>query len=242
MDEGVEEDPSLQSPLGSSSSCGSTFETFETSALTDPSAVNEDDSTTCRTLKGRQQQLGLPALFHEGRRASDGLVCSLGCDAVVPLSETHREHKALCIQYSAMKAKEATSSCARKSVRRQVSYQLAQQQDVLPPMGADSSAMEVHHRSTFQAIAEDVEQSEWCGLPSSLAACDLNWGVSNSYWLLIPGFYKNWIKQWNSWSLCSILIYLKCNPFGLSRNLLDWKIVTYDIEIDRWYIISRILL
>ena len=172
----MEEDPSLQSPLGSSSSCGSTFETLD-----DAPAVNED-SSTCRSLKGRQH-LGPPALFHEGRRASDGLVCSLDCDAVVPLSETHREHKALCIQYSTMKTKEGGSSSSssssnsnrvRKCVRRQVSYQLAQQQDVLPPMGADPSAVETHHRSTFQAIAEDSEQSEWCELPSSLAACDLN--------------------------------------------------------------------
>jgi len=171
VDEGVEEDPSLQSPLGSSSSCGSTFE---------PSTGNEESTATCHFLKGRQQ-LGLPALFHEGRRASDGLMCSLDSDAVVPLSETHREHKALCIQYSTMTKKEgsssssggSSSSCARKSVRRQVSYQLAQQQDVLPPMGVDAS-VEAHRRSTFQAIAEDTEQNEWCELPSSLAACDLN--------------------------------------------------------------------
>jgi len=160
VDEGVEDDAtSAQSNPGSNSSCSSAFEADQDRKSSDPPSLQ-------RLKGGPPQQLGLPALFHEGRRASDGLVCAVDCS--VPLSETHREHKALCVQYSKGKEKPESSGRRSSGVRRQVSYQLAQQQDVLPPVALEAPP------PPFQAIAEDIEQSEWCGLPSSLAACDLN--------------------------------------------------------------------
>ena len=202
VDEGVEDD---QSPLGSAAgSSDSTFGAFsaEPTERTAPGqhvvSGAEGSNPSSQRLKGNQA-LGLPALFHEGRRASEDLVCMIPCapptacssrgavPEIVPLSETHREHKALCLRYSkeeqqSQQGKEPMERC--RNVLRQVSYQLAQQQDVLSPFDGKTVA---ELQRTFQTIEEDdnrevlterKSESEWCQLPTSLAACDLNLSLS----------------------------------------------------------------
>jgi len=128
---------------------GSTFESYE------GSQPNQSGQQPPQLIQQQQQQqqrlqnntgLELPALFHEGRRASDGLMCqspsggstptsprrgtvhhhqervAIGAVDTTPLlSETNREHKTLCQQYGR----------PSRPVLRQVSYKLAQQQPVL---------------------------------------------------------------------------------------------------------------
>ena len=208
VDEGVEDwSESGQSPMGSA---GSTFETY----LGGTSAIESHQPTTEQRLQG----LELPALFHEGRRASDGLMCREpvagqqmptsprrttvpeGAGGVPLLSETHREHKALCLQFSRgdeqpskfiqMQQQHQQQQQRARPVLRQVSYKLAQQQPV--PLGTPVSALchpiaeaegslEVSPdhdpddpKMTAMMMKTTSELDEWCRLPSSLAACDLN--------------------------------------------------------------------
>ena len=182
-------------------------------AGSDGSAFESYEGSQHQTSEQQRLQsnagLELPALFHEGRRASDGLMCQAAATAQTPtsprrvtvqdgvvggvvkaplLSDAHREHKALCEQYG---------RTSPRPVLRQVSYKLAQQQPVLlgtpvsaqchPIAEADgsgegSSPVEVSPdhdpddpRMTAMMMKTNLELDEWCtGLPSSLAACDLN--------------------------------------------------------------------
>ena len=228
IDEGVETDQlghweSTESPLGSTTSAGSTFGSLVGDPVQDltrhdtPPVEREDPLNQSQRLQGNG--LGLPALFHEGRRASDGLVCRAPATATptrsirggpaqegaVPLAETHREHRALCLQYQQLSktgAEEqptptaqprplaggvaASGTAKMRPVLRQTSYKLAQQQPfVLPPV-PDTPVTELQR--ICQPIAEDggsdaasppdpsavTGQRDWCRLPSTLAACNLN--------------------------------------------------------------------
>lgn len=181
------------------------------------------DAQQRQTEQQRLQNAGLelPALFHEGRRASDGLMChnhqsgtgggqqspggspwargtvvegTVGGGQQLPLlSETHREHQALCKQYGqpALQQKQQQpqqqGSQRTRPVLRQVSYKLAQQQPILlgTPVStiseAGSSEVSPDHdpddprdpAMTAMMMRTTSELDEWCRLPSSLAACDL---------------------------------------------------------------------
>lgn len=218
VDEGVEDwSESCQSPTGDClhSSAGSTFET----ALGGTSTTIDSRQQTVDQQQQRLQGLELPALFHEGRRASDGLMCqqpgatqiptnprrttvpegsSSGGGGVPLLSETHREHKALCLQYSRdesagkmqiQQQQQQPQQQRTRPVLRQVSYKLAQQQPVQlgTPVSAqchpiaEAEGLEVSPdhdpddpKMTAMMMKTTSELDEWCRLPSSLAACDLN--------------------------------------------------------------------
>lgn len=180
VDEGVEDwipDSARQSPLGrrvrrlffffilldmiievrfiiivigcATGSDGSTFDTCEGSHQ----KMEQPQEPPQQQANRLQPGLELPALFHEGRRASDGLMCQqpasnvagtptsptrrvtvhhprdeemtkgAGTTAML-LSEAQREHKALCQQYG-------SGRTSPRPVLRQVSYKLAQQQPIL---------------------------------------------------------------------------------------------------------------
>lgn len=207
VDEGVEDwSESCPSPMGSA---GSTFET----AIAGVSTLESHQQTT--EQQQRLQGLELPALFHEGRRASDGLMCQPAGTAQIPtsprritapegsssggggammLAETHREHKALCLQFN----REEQSKLVQKQqqqqrtrpVLRQVSYKLAQQQPVqlgtpvsaqCHPIAEAEGSLEVSPdhdpddpKMTAMMMKTTSELDEWCRLPSSLAACNLS--------------------------------------------------------------------
>lgn len=209
VDEGVEDwSESCQSPMGDClhSSAGSAFETICAS-------TTDSRQQTTEQQQQRLQGLELPALFHEGRRASDGLMCqqpgatqiptsprrptvpegSSGGTGVPLLSETHREHKALCLQYSRDESSKIQIQQQQpqraRPVLRQTSYKLAQQQPVQlgTPVSAqchpiaEVEGLEVSPdhdpddpKMTAMMMKTTSELDEWCRLPSSLAACDLN--------------------------------------------------------------------
>ena len=208
VDEGVEDwSESCQSPMGSA---GSTFETLIGDALTVESHPQSNEQQQQQRLQG----LELPALFHEGRRASDGLMCqqagvvqmpasprrttapegsSSGGGGVMLLSETHREHKALCLQFSRDEGSKLVQKQQQQRARpvlRQVSYNLAQQQPVqlgtpvsaqCHPIAEAEGSLEVSPdhdpddpKMTAMMMKTTSELDEWCRLPSSLAACDLS--------------------------------------------------------------------
>lgn len=198
IDEGMEDWPDSSSQPDHLGSAGSAFE-----ALSDPSG---DQQPVQAPPEQRLHGLELPpALFHEGRRASDGLMChqpaaasqtpgaAQEASAGVPLlAETHREHRALCLQFDQSKQQQAKQPIQQrtKPVLRQVSYKLAQQQPVMlgTPVSAQchpiaeaesSSEVSPDHdpddpRMTAMMLRTTSELDEWCRLPSSLAACDLN--------------------------------------------------------------------
>ena len=229
VDEGVEDwSESCQSPMGDClhSSAGSAFET----CLGGTSSTIEVRQQAADQQQQRLQGLELPALFHEGRRASDGLMCQQPManqnppaprrpnapegGAATLLSETHREHKALCLQFntddqSKMQIQETAHLGQHdeqqqqqqqqqqqhhhhraRSVLRQTSYKLAQQQPVhlgtplsasCHPIAEADPSLEVSPdhdpddpKMTAMMMKTTSELDEWCRLPSSLAACDLN--------------------------------------------------------------------
>lgn len=223
VDEGVEDwSESCQSPMGDClhSSAGSAFE----SCLGGTSSTVEVRQQATDQQQQRLQGLELPALFHEGRRASDGLMCQQPMATQNPnvprrtnapeggvplLSETHREHKALCLQFntddqSKMQIQEQHEGQPQqqqqqqhyhqqqraRSVLRQVSYKLAQQQPVhlgtplsasCHPIAEADPSLEVSPdhdpddpKMTAMMMKTTSELDEWCRLPSSLAACDLD--------------------------------------------------------------------
>lgn len=212
VDEGVEDwSESGQSPMGSA---GSTFETLIGDGLAVESHQQPNEQ---QQQQQRLQGLELPALFHEGRRASDGLMCqqagavqmpasprrttapegSSSGGGVMLLSETHREHKALCLQFSRdegskliHKQQQQQTQQRARPVLRQVSYKLAQQQPVqlgtpvsaqCHPIAEAEGSLEVSPdhdpddpKMTAMMMKTTSELDEWCRLPSSLAACDLS--------------------------------------------------------------------
>ena len=201
-------------------SAGSAFESFNSSLV---DAQQQQRQTEQQRLQNAG--LELPALFHEGRRASDGLMChnhqsgtgagqqspggstwargavvegvvGNGGHQLPSMSETHREHQALCQQYgqSGLQQKQPQHQGMPQRVRpvlRQVSYKLAQQQPILlgTPVSTisetdGSSEVSPDHdpddprdpAMTAMMMRTTSELDEWCreSLPSSLAACDLD--------------------------------------------------------------------
>ena len=121
---------------------------------------------------------------------------SSGGGGVMLLSETHREHKALCLQFSRdegsklIQKQQQQQQQRARPVLRQVSYKLAQQQPVqlgtpvsaqCHPIAEAESSLEVSPdhdpddpKMTAMMMKTTSELDEWCRLPSSLAACDLS--------------------------------------------------------------------